>query len=258
MEAVKRYFGDFVFSARVMPTMTAVLPLIIILLYNKIAVNSWSEASIPFALAIILISFFSCIVREWGKDYESKMFEKLGGKPTTIILRFSDNKIDDVSKAKYHQWLNNNLAAVSLPMSLTEEKADLTSDEKYISAMTFLRNYANSNRDRFPRVYQELKKYNFWRNLYGCKILATVSYTILLLRELVVIDSFNLKELFITPFPKYVVSIGLLIWICLFCSIVTQKTVERNAFDYAKALLEIIENLFQDKCDIKIDNKNEI
>ena len=175
------------------------------------------------------------------------MFEELGGIPTTIILRFSDNKIDGVSKVKYHQWFNNNLADVSLPMSLSEEMVDSTSDEKYISAMTFLRTYANSNRGRFPRVYQELKKYNFWRNLYGCKILATVSYAILLLRELVVIDSFSLKEILIAPFPKYVVLVGLLIWICLFCSIVTKKTVKRNAFDYAKTLLEIIENLSQEE-----------
>lgn len=247
MESVKKYFDDFVFAARVMPALTAGLPLLIIAVYNGIVANSWSEASTSFALAIILITFSAYIAREWGKNHEGKMFEDLGGMPTTIILRFSDYKIDSVSKVKYHQWFNDNLADVSLPMSLTEEKVDSTSDEKYISAMTFLRTYANSNRDRFPRVYQELKKYNFWRNLYGCKILAIVSYVILLLREFVVIDSFSLKEMFIAPFPKYVVLMGLLIWICLFCSIVTKKTVKRNAFDYAKTLLEIIDILSQEE-----------
>ena len=54
----------------------------------------------------------------------------------------------------------------------------------------------------------------------------------------------------IAPFPKYVVLVGLLIWICLFCSIVTKKTVKRNAFDYAKTLLEIIENLSQEEITI--------
>ena len=247
MESIKKYFDDFVLAARVMPAMTAGLPLLIIAVYSGIAANSWSGTSTSFALAIILIAFSAYIAREWGKNYERKMFEELGGMPTTIILRFSDNKIDSVSKMKYHQWFNNNLSDVSLPMSLTEETLDSTSDEKYISAMTFLRTYANSNRGRFPRVYQELKKYNFWRNLYGCKILATVSYAILLLREFVVIDSFSLKKMLIAPFPKYGVLVGLLIWICLFCSIVTKKTVKRNAFDYAKTLLEIIENLSQEE-----------
>lgn len=124
MESVKKYFDDFVFSARVMPAMTAGLPLLILAVYNGIVANSWSEASTSFALAIILIAFSAYIAREWGKNYEGKMFEELGGIPTTIILRFSDNKIDGVSKVKYHQWFNNNLTDVSLPMSLTEETVD--------------------------------------------------------------------------------------------------------------------------------------
>ena len=183
IESVKKYFDDFVFAARVMPAATAALPLLLLAVYNGIIANSWSEASTYFALAIILIAFSAYIIREWGKNYEGKMFKELGGMPTTIILRFSDNKINGVSKLKYHQWFNNNLADVSLPVSLAEETADSTSDEKYISAMAFLRTYANSNRNRFPRVYQELRKYNFWRNLYGCKVLAIVSYFFLLLNN---------------------------------------------------------------------------
>lgn len=249
MEIIKKYFDDFVFMARAMPTMVAGLPLIVIIVYNGIVANNWSETSTSIAsgIAIIFIVFSAYIVREWGKTYEEKMFKELGGMPTTIILRFSDNTIDDVSKVKYHQWLNTCLEDISLPMSLIEEETDSISDKKYISAMTHLRTYANSNRDRFPRVYQELKKYNFWRNLYGCKILSTILYAILLLREFMVIDSFSLKEMIVTPFPKYGVFIGLLIWICVFCSVVTAKTVKRNAFDYARALLEIIENLSQEK-----------
>jgi len=93
MESVKKYFDDFVFAARVMPAMTAGLPLLIIAVYNGIVANSWSEESTSFALAIIFIAFSSYIAREWGKNYEGKMFEELGGMPTTIILRFSDNKM---------------------------------------------------------------------------------------------------------------------------------------------------------------------
>ena len=54
---------------------------------------------------------------------------------------------------------------------------------------------------------------------------------------------FGKTHLFLLAF----VLVGLLIWICLFCSIVTKKTVKRTAFDYAKTLLEIIENLSQEE-----------
>ena len=93
MESVKKYFDDFVFAARVMPAMTAGLPLLIVAVYNGIVANSWSEASTSFVLAIILIAFSAYIAREWGKNYEGKMFEELGGIPTTIILRFSDEGV---------------------------------------------------------------------------------------------------------------------------------------------------------------------
>lgn len=41
-------------------------------------------------------------------------------------------------------------------MSLAEESEDLQTDEKYINAIRFLRTYANSNRDKLPRVSQDL------------------------------------------------------------------------------------------------------
>ncbi len=101
------------------------------------------------------------IARGLGKSYEEKMYKELGGMSTTIIFRLADNIIDDISKLKYHQWISSKLGDISLPMSLAEEAKDLQADEKYINAMRFLRTYANSNRDKLPRVYQDLKKYNF-------------------------------------------------------------------------------------------------
>ena len=96
------------------------------------------------------------ITRGLGKSYEEKMYKELGGMPTTIIFRFDDNIIADISKLKYHQWISSKFCDISLPMSLAEESEDLQTDEKYINAMRFLRTYANSNRDKLPRVSQDL------------------------------------------------------------------------------------------------------
>ncbi len=163
--------------------------------------------------------------------------------PTTIIFRFSDNTIDAVSKTKYHRWINSKLRDISLPVSHIEESKDLLADEKYINAMRFLRTYANSNREKLPRVYQDLKKYNFWRNLYGCKRFCVVIYLIIILREFVCINGFSLRKMIFDPFPEYVVLIGMIFWLMIFCLSVTKKTVKRNAFDYAKTLLETIDIL---------------
>ena len=41
------------------------------------------------------------ITRGLGKSYEEKMYKELGGMPTTIIFRFDDNIIADISLGRY-------------------------------------------------------------------------------------------------------------------------------------------------------------
>lgn len=59
-------------------------------------------------IGIIFSSDFICRIysTRTGKTYEEKFYKALGGMPTTIILRFSDDTIDDITKVKYHKWLN--------------------------------------------------------------------------------------------------------------------------------------------------------
>lgn len=42
--------------------------------------------------------------------------------------------------------------------------------------------YSNSHRLEEPRVYQELKDYNFWENLYGTKWIEIAIYIVLAIR----------------------------------------------------------------------------
>lgn len=247
MQNIKKHFDEFTFNTWIMPVGIACTPFLVIAIYIGLVSLDWIEASINFSLGIFLLTFGGYIARQWGKNYEQKMFQELGGMPTTIILRFSDKTIDNVTKLKYHKLLNNIIPDVELPLSLQEEQEDQISDEKYTSVMRFLRVNANSNRDKYPRVYQELKKYNFWRNLYGCRIIFSLSYLAFLARECVVINNFSFKEMVITPYPKYVVFFVLAGWIIIFLMVVTKKTVKSNAFDYAKTLLETLENISNDK-----------
>lgn len=240
MEKIKNAFDDFTIGARVLPAITVVLPLAAIGLYRGILDNEWTEASVEFALALIAIIFLSNIVREWGKSYENKMYKRLNAKPTTIVMRFSDDKIDEISKIKYHQWFNSKGGHYRLPLSLEEELVDTQSDNKYINATKDLRVYANAHRDEVPRVYQELKKYNYWRNLYGCKKFAVVMYLLLIVRELLTIETFQIKDIVLNPIPRYSVLVGVAIWTIVYCIVVTEKVVERNAFDYAITLVETI------------------
>lgn len=240
MDKIKKMFDDFVFEARVMPAVTIVFPLLIIALYNGILNNQWMEASVELVLAFVLVVYLANIARECGKSYEEKLFKKLNAIPTTIVMRFSDNRIDSISKIKYHKWFNSQNAKYQLPLTLEEEKMDAQSDDKYTNAAKDLRIYANAHRNEIPRVYQELKKYNYWRNLYGCKKLAIAIYIVLIVWESLLIDAFQLKEIIHSLIPKYGALFGIVIWTVLYCVVVTKKVVQRNAFDYAITLIETI------------------
>ncbi|MEE1255615.1 MAG: hypothetical protein UHN47_03770 [Lachnospiraceae bacterium] len=168
------------------------------------------------------------------------MYKKLGEMPTTIIMRYSDSRIDEVTKTRYHKKIGN-LMGRYLPKNRAEENAE--SDSLYKSGMTVLRNYANSNRETEARVYQELKNYNYWRNLYGCKWFSIGLYIILALREFYLIPNFDIKKM-VMEFPAEYMSIAIIaLSILIMLFFVNKKVVERKAFDYAKTLAEVCERI---------------
>lgn len=96
---------------------------------------------------------------------------------------------------------------------------------------------------KFSLVYEELKNYNFSRNLYGLKNIALVIYFFIGIREFLIIKNFSIVELVLMPYPQYI-SLLLMIGgavIILFSA--RKKTVKNRAYDYAKALIETCNKL---------------
>ncbi len=243
MEPFNKYFDDFTFNTRVMPILVILLPIIALGILKGIIGHSWINGTLYILMITVFLSFTSRTARESGKKYESKMFIELGGMPTTIVSRYSDDSVDNLTKTRYHKKLNEKMLELNLPLSIEEEKVDANADDKYKDANNFLRNYANSSRDKEYRVYQELKEYNFWRNLYGTRIMAFIIYLIIAIREFILIEEFNIKNVMIKPYPEYIALIIMLLSIFLLVIYVNKKTVQNKAFDYAKALAEVCERL---------------
>lgn len=171
------------------------------------------------------------------------MYEKLGAKPTTIVLRYSDSTIDMLTKTRYHKYINEKIKDMDLPIMVDDENEK--SDIFYESAMNYLRKYANAHRDSEQRVYQDLKEYNFWRNLYGCKWIAIIMYAIIAVRELCLIDNFNVRDMFLNMYPTYVMFVFMMICIMLMCIVVNKNIVKQRAFEYAKSLAEVCERFVE-------------
>ena len=240
MNKLKDFFDDFTFYGRVMPIIVLLMPIIVLGIIKGIVQDCWLDSAILSTISLAFLSLTSKIARNLGKEYEKKMFKQLGGIPTTIVQRFSDDTFDNVTKQRYHKKLNQ-FNGLALPVDKSQETID--HDEQYTSAANILRNYANSNRDKEPRVYQELKEYNFWRNLYGAKNIAFFIYLLITIREIVIMDAFSLKELFLHPYPDYVSLIVLILCIIFIMFFINQKMVKQKSFDYARTLIEVCERI---------------
>lgn len=232
------YFDDFTFHARIMPVIVASIPLFAFALYKGIVISGIKEGISYTIFIIAFIAFAARVCREFGKKYENKMYSQLGAMPTTIILRYSDCRIDNLTKTRYHEKLNQHISNIVLPLC-PEKDADM----QYITAINWLRKYANTNRDKELRVYQELKEYNFWRNLYGIKNVCILVYGLVAFREIIYIKNFSIKELLLEPYPVYIAFILMLISLFVFVILVNKNTVKEKAFDYARTLLEVCDNI---------------
>lgn len=244
INTLKNFFDDFVFWGRIVPVLTILLPLIAC----GIIKGYISKENIDFALyggaVVFAVMFMAKIARRLGKNFEEKMYKELGAKPTTIVLRYSDSTIDILTKTRYHKYINEKIKGMNLPLTIEEEND--SSDIFYESAMVYLKKYANSNRDSEQRVYQELKEYNYWRNLYGCKWGAIIIYGVIALREVYLIKNFSIKEIIFNTYPNYIVFIIMLLGIMIMCVCVNKKIVKQRAFEYAKSLAETCERFVEE------------
>lgn len=230
MEFLKKNFDDFNIHARIIPALIIGLPTYLYIIITGIIDLNIMELVINSIISVLLISIYYRVIRNLGKRCEKIMYKKLGSKPTTIVLRYSDNNFDEITKTRYHKKLNEKIDGLKLPTK--REKETMESDILYESAINWMRNYANSNREKEYRVYQELKDYNFWRNLYGGKWILIISCIIFII---IVLLKKNYENNIII-----IMMIGIAIFSTLF---ITRKTVEDKAFDYAKTLLEVCERL---------------
>ncbi|HGM3509300.1 TPA: hypothetical protein ACKOR7_003913 [Clostridioides difficile] len=252
MDSLYKYFDDFTLKARVMPGLTILFPLIPYSFTKGILNSNILENSI---LNVIIFTIFSAILafasRNQGKIKEKKLFKEWGAMPTTIIMRFSDDTLNYNSKVRYHKILNDKLPDLQIPLSKEEEDNIIDADEKYKSAIDWLRLNANSNHEKFPLVYAELKNYNFARNLYGLKNIGLIIYTLIGIRECLVINNFNIVNLILIPYPQYISLIIMVVGALIVLFISRKKIVRQRANDYAKALIETC-----NKLEIHIEENN--
>ena len=239
-ELQNSFLDDFSRYARLMPVVVLALPFGFSLLACGVFQNQKvSLETAPFLLLMLGAAAFAMYVfRNRGKAVEVVMYDRFGAMPTTIIQRFSDQRVDAVTKQRYHKRLNE-VYGLHLPERAEDETPE--SDAQYESAANILRNYANSHRETEPRVYQELKEYNFYRNLYGGKWIALVVYVLTAGREIWILRPADIGQLIDGMTSDYAVLLIMVLAILALLLFVRKSSVEQKAFGYAKTLIEVCE-----------------
>lgn len=235
---LKKIFDDYGRTARLKPALFTAFPIILTVAAWNPALYSLVSGLIGLAAACGVVLFLAHWARTRGRQAESRMEKESGGKITASFLRFSDNRLDSVTKTRYCTFLQARIPAWTAP-TIEQERADASSaDATYDSGVRWLLEYTRDVK-RFPLIYKELVSYGFRRNLYGLKPIAiTIS---------VICTSINIGMLLTKDVPdssfgiiSLVVSVvSLVAWI----SVIDSDWVRDSANAYARQLLAVCEGL---------------
>ncbi|MEW6531470.1 MAG: hypothetical protein AB1473_11580 [Thermodesulfobacteriota bacterium] len=234
-------FDKYSIHARLVPAFLVLLPLglsIVCLFPEKFAgwdFIVWLGTS--SGLAVLLEQ----LARDQGKRKERRLFELLGGKPTTVMLRHHDSPLGNVTVQRYHTKLKSLIPNIKMPSPENERKDPSGADEVYRSCTAYLI-ARTRNKKAFSMVAEENANYGFRRNLWAMKPVAIV---VLLISTLVAstqihpnwLDPGKLKPIVVIALAFNLVM--LLVWL----SLIRPTWIRPAAEAYARQLLSACDQL---------------
>jgi hypothetical protein len=237
--------------ARLYPALLALLPLLalITLLYGPKATGLTGAVTIAVSCGALYLATNLC--RELGKRLEEKLFQKWGGKPTTQLLRHRDNRIEGVTKRRYHSFLGFKIN-VAFPDKDQETKDPAAADEVYQSGVRWLLNHTRpEDNKKFDLIFNENVAYGFRRNALGvkpfglsisigCLLWVLVTQGVVSVHGYRFFDPAPLSHLPEPATASLIVSaVMIVVWLLFF----TTTSARTAAFTYAESLLRACDTL---------------
>lgn len=251
-------FDKYTITARIFPALLVLLPC----LFSTYATfpNLITSTLLSF-LSTVFISFgalyfISNFCRSLGKKEETKLFENWGGRPTTLILRHSDLTLTNLTKQRYHLFLEENVPNIGTFPSLDQERQSPTkADDIYSSSIDWLREQRR-DKEKYSLLHEENIQYGFRRNLLGVKntgICLIIISTILIFISNICsmkldpkLDTISMEEIKTVVMTlttvQYLALFFDLISILCWIFVVNKDWVKEAGFQYAKTLLRSIDN----------------
>lgn len=157
-------------QARHAPVALIVLPALIVWAFFAPLTSDVVESAFGATAVTAIYVLLAAVARGRGLEVQNKLTTQWGGLPTTTMLRHRDDRLNPITKKKYHDALTQLGFTIS---STTEEANDpRAADIKLEAAMDEVRRQAKARGARL--VQRENIAFGFVRNLLGLKPLAIV------------------------------------------------------------------------------------
>lgn len=229
---------QYVIQARLLPALLSLFPIFVTIAVWMPALYKLGTDLVGLAFACGITTAFAHFSRARGRTIQEELVREWGGLPTTIWLRQSDTHLEQQTKLRYYQFLENNVPEWTAPTRDEEEAHPDEADLKYGSAVRWLLELTRDTK-KYPLLFAENISYGFRRNALALKPFAIIFA--------VIAAGFGPIQLHNTPpadllgqYPfqiaSLLVSLLLLSWWTLG---VTRSWVRDAADAYARALLAV-------------------
>ena len=146
--------ASYEFTARVRPLLLICLP-------AGAAVVAWFPEALVgwnFLAGVLVTVGIPFILSEWiaeiGRQRQPALWDNWGGPPTTRLLRYSDSRIDPITKSRIHAKLRVLCPEAAIPLDKAEESSDPAgADGAYRAAAEIARVCARQDRATHPNVF---------------------------------------------------------------------------------------------------------
>lgn len=237
---MKIEFDSYSLKARLMPVLLVVFPAgLSIVAWFSGELSGWGTLIGLFA-PFGLTPFLAQAGRDLGKRKEKLLFQMWGGKPTTRLLRHSDNTLNALTKARYHAKLQALLPDLTIPRAEQESADPERADDTYASCTNYLIERTRKGEENHLILAENIN-YGYRRNLWAMKPAGlTLAVIGVLCSSAKILYSAQAGELSIMPFAAAAVSAALAVWWAIR---INPSWVRIAGEEYARRLLERCETL---------------
>jgi hypothetical protein len=156
----------YIVNARVRPLFAAAAPAIALVAASMSSPSAWLRVSGGAAGVVGFIAV--ALVRDRGREIQTRLWADWGGSPTVALLRFAGQERDVVERL--HARVEG-ATGMALPVESEEETDPKAADRRYAEAIDALRSMTR-DQSRFRILFNENVDYGFRRNALGLRPVA--------------------------------------------------------------------------------------